>query len=77
MVYFYFTAYQVTQLNTLYDLVQDVTNVCSDIRLCSTIHVEGVRATGTACSGSNIWPLVTTWLQRSVDYGHTVLNNCN
>lgn len=45
-----------------------VTDPCCDIRWCSTIRVEGAPATGTACSGSNTWPLGTTWLQRSVDF---------
>lgn len=45
----------------------------SDIRLFSMIHVEGGPVTGTACSGSNTWPLVTTWLQRSVGYGCSFL----
>lgn len=55
-------------LDKVCEFVHNVTDMRCDIRLCSTIHVEGGLATGTACSGSNTWPLVTTWLQRSVDY---------
>lgn len=29
------------------------------------IRAEGAQGTGTACLGSNTWPLDTTWLQRS------------
>lgn len=41
-------------------------SVCSALRWCSMIHVGVGQVTGTACSGSNIWPLDTTWLLRSV-----------
>lgn len=38
--------------------------LCSCVRSYSMIRAEGAQGTGTACLGSNTWPLDTTWLQR-------------